>query len=144
MSDKFQDSNQQSLDVSAVRHAAASPARLCKEDWRQTAEALMTASAISQLHHGSSALLLAVKASLSKQAAATRTAAMFITRRGAKVTDWNRHADGVVARRVSTVCRSLFFLPIFLMQGCELSPSTITDRRGFVWSRGGEFFPAAL
>lgn len=128
MSNKFQDSNQQSLgDVTAVRHAAAPPAQLWKEDWRQTAEALMTASAISQLHHGSSALLSVVKASLSKQAAATRTAAVFITRRGAKVTDRNRHADGVVARRVYTVCRSLIFLPIFLMQGCKLSPSTITD-----------------
>lgn len=87
----------------------------------------MTVSAISQFHHSSSALLSAVKASLSKQAAPTRAAAMFITRRGAKVTDWNRHADGVVARQVYTVCRSLFFLPIFLMQGCKLSPSTITD-----------------
>lgn len=135
MSDKFQDSNQQSLgDVSAVCpppaprcNPATLPAPLSKEGWRQTAEALMTASSISQFHHSSAALLLAVKASLSKQAASTRTATMFITRRGAKVTDWNRHADGVVARRVYMVCCSLFFLPIFLMQGCELSPSTITD-----------------
>lgn len=52
---------------------------------------------------------------------------MFITRRGAKVMVRNRHVDGVVARRVYTVCCSLFFLPIVLMQGCELSPSTITD-----------------
>lgn len=87
----------------------------------------MTVSAISLLHHGSSALLSPVKASLSKQAALTRTAAMFITRRSAKVTDRNRHADEVVAWRVYTVCRSLVFLPIFLMQGRELSPSTLTD-----------------
>lgn len=117
MSDKFQDSNQQSLgDMSVVCPVchAAMPAR-CLEGWRQTAEALMTVSVINQFHHSSSALLSAVKASLSKQAAPTRTAAMFITRRGEKVTDQNRHADGVVVRRVYTVCRSLFFLPISLM-----------------------------